>query len=256
MSRTVQNGARLDGVSLTCAVMDDTDFEVTRDAAPRIAVRPPASQDDVTVAIDQHTLWIEHLGKAGARADLSGQDLSGLDLQGALLGAAIMRGAVLRGRPLRGALLAMADLAQVDARDSDLFCADLQGAMLDRVTLMGACLAHVNASPLLMPGGRFQPASFVWARLRRTDLCAADLSQAWPDQVDLTEADWTSTRLTGAKFDATTEFPVGFDPARHDLAAHGPVQQGPVQPPSMVRQIARVPGCQAASRSRASSVPR
>jgi hypothetical protein len=32
----------------------------------------------------------------------------------------------------------------------------------------------------------------VRARLRRTDLCAADLSQAWLDQVDLTEADLTS----------------------------------------------------------------
>ena len=63
--------------------------------------------------------------------------------------------------------------------------------------------------------------------MRSADLRAADLSQARLDQVDLADADLGSARMgdailtpvsvAGARFNATTQFPPGFDPEQHGM---------------------------------------
>jgi hypothetical protein len=80
----------------------------------------------------------------------------------------------LRGRDLRSEDLADAFLVDADLSDTDLRGVDLAGANLENAILANA------------------------------DLRGADLSRA----------DLTNTRLLGARYDAATRWPEGFDPAR------------------------------------------
>src|SRR5438067_1564918 len=78
--------------------------------------------------------------------------------------------------------------------------ADLHGAYLVFAPLAGANLDFADLTDANLRG----------ANLAGVSLGLADLSGA-----DLTGANMSAAALTGAFYDATTRWPVGFDPRRH-----------------------------------------
>jgi hypothetical protein len=109
---------------------------------------------------------------------LEGLELAGRDLRGANLRGESLRGACLRGADLRGGFLGYADL-----RDADLRGAQLAGTYL------------------------------VTADLRDADLRGADL-RGDGIHASLNEGGLLGANLTGARYDRTTRWPRGFDPAQ------------------------------------------
>jgi hypothetical protein len=99
--------------------------------------------------------------------------LTGASQAGATLQGADLTGVDLRGVNLRGAILSGCSLCNADLRGADLTGADLSDARLDGAKFKGACLSAVDAS-------------------RARGLASAD--------------------LTGARYDAQTRWPDGFDP--------------------------------------------
>lgn len=119
----------------------------------------------------------------GEKADLHGAvlvfaPLSGTDLTRANLNGASLNGANLREARLQEAQLKGADLREADLEEADLGHADLAGA----------------------------------------DLRGADLRDAVPcllTTVDGVEIPGTDDNFDGARYDARTRWPDGFDPQRH-----------------------------------------
>ena len=97
-------------------------------------------QENLSVILKEHQLWLDSNGENGERADLSNKNLRGADLRGADLRAAYLIGADLRGADLRGADLIAANLFRADLRGAYLIGADLLGANLRGANLRGADL--------------------------------------------------------------------------------------------------------------------
>jgi uncharacterized protein YjbI with pentapeptide repeats len=176
-------------------------------------------------ALSQKSLRNDHFqiasnwdGKTKMREfDLSGRNLSRLDLAGADLTGAKLRGtdlyesdlsrAALNGADLHRANLWKADFSEVQLLDGlDLFHADLSAAILFKAKIFVANLhgAHLQGADL-------REAEVV-ADISRADLSAADLQGA-----DLRGAQklWEVYLLSGAKYDLSTKWPEGFDPAEY-----------------------------------------
>jgi uncharacterized protein YjbI with pentapeptide repeats len=88
--------------------------------------------------LDQHKIWVESGGEAGAKADFCGvnlakADLTGVNLQGAQMHRANLAGADLSMANLRGASLVRADL-----RNANLLGTELRGANLMGANVYGA----------------------------------------------------------------------------------------------------------------------
>jgi hypothetical protein len=132
-------------------------------------------------------------------ADLSGANLHGAHLRKAVLGAADLSGADLSGADLVQAFmpsdLSEADLTGADMREAEGAKTSLPNAILVRADLTGAILGGADLS-----GANLTGASLRSANLLGADLTGADLSQA---------------TLIGARYDAHTRWPAGFDPRRH-----------------------------------------
>jgi pentapeptide repeat protein len=116
-------------------------------------------------------------------AELQGAALGFADLAGADLAGAHLARAILRHTNLRGARLHQADL-----HGADLIAADLRGADLSGADLTRAKLFFTPADLKRVPGGPPMP----------------DPKLAW-----------NILKLTGARYDAHTRWPAGFDPVRH-----------------------------------------
>ena len=111
-------------------------------------------QENLSVILKEHQLWLDSNGENGERADLSNKNLRGADLRGADLRAAYLIGADLRGADLiaanlfradlRGAYLIGADLLGANLRGANLRGADLEGADLESADLEGADLEGVD----------------------------------------------------------------------------------------------------------------
>lgn len=127
-------------------------------------------------------------------ADLSFARLDDARLPGADLSAAFLPGARLTGADLSHALL-------VDARANE--AADLRSANLRGARLDGAWLRTARLDSASLVGASLAETDLFRATLREADLSAADLSRAR----HLDAAD-----LTGARYDASTRWPRGFDP--------------------------------------------
>ena len=112
-------------------------------------------QENLSVILKEHQLWLDSNGENGERADLSNKNLRGADLRGADLRAAYLIGADLRGADLiaanlfradlRGAYLIGADLLGANLRGANLRGADLEGADLEGVDLEG--VKHILLRP-------------------------------------------------------------------------------------------------------------
>jgi hypothetical protein len=118
--------------------------------------------------------------------------LARTDLRGAFLD-----GARLSNTSFRHSNLARAVMRGVDLRGSDLQYADLRQAWMDRAQLMGADLSHAYLQGANLNGAVLVNAKVIGAELRGVSLHDARLEGA-----DLQDAKW----------DATTRWPVGFQP--------------------------------------------
>ena len=122
-------------------------------------------QENLSVILKEHQLWLDSNGENGERADLSNKNLRGADLRGADLRAAYLIGADLRGADLRGADLIAANLFRADLRGAYLIGADLLGANLRGANLRGADLE----------GADLESADLEGADLEGVDLEGVDL---------------------------------------------------------------------------------
>jgi uncharacterized protein YjbI with pentapeptide repeats len=93
---------------------------------------------ELAAILDQHRIWAESGGEAGAKADLFGADLSHAELTGANLQGAFLNKANLRNADLSMANLRGASLVQADLRGANLLGTELRGANLMGATLYGA----------------------------------------------------------------------------------------------------------------------
>src|SRR6202030_702981 len=88
--------------------------------------------------LDEHKMWVESGGDAGAKADLTGANLAGADLTGVNLQDAILTKANLAGADLSMAELRGSNLGHADVRHATLLGTELRGANLMGATLYGA----------------------------------------------------------------------------------------------------------------------
>jgi uncharacterized protein YjbI with pentapeptide repeats len=120
----------------------------------------------------------------GYRANLAGANIQGTGLAKVNLQRANLQQANLQGADLAGALLMGANLRKADLRGADLLC-----------TFLG--------------GGCGRSADLTGADLRGTDLQHTDLEFYSRDGFKKV------VPLTGARYDARTRWPAGFDPVKH-----------------------------------------
>lgn len=110
-------------------------------------------------------------------------------------------GADLRGADLTSADLAGADLRFADLSGAKLLCTDFTGANLMNAKIMGTHCVGCYITGANLRGARLAHSMFIWAKLHGTDLTGCDLNR---------------TKLLWCRFDATTVWPVDFDPSeRH-----------------------------------------
>ncbi len=132
-----------------------------------------------------------HLSGCDGSPDLSYANLTNADLSHSFLGLCNLK---MHRVVMRGADLSHATLDGVDLRGADLRDTNFEGATLYMVDLSGADLRGSQLS--------FEPEGRVF--LEDADLRGADLQ----DATNLQWAYWD-----GAKYDASTRWPQGFDPA-------------------------------------------
>jgi len=102
--------------------------------------------------------------------------------------------------------------------DSDLRCADFSGAQLYGTYFYRANCAECNFTGALLQGVvldevDLRGVNFIGARLLADNMgSSCSLLGA-----DLRATNLANSVLTGCKYDSTTLFPIGFDPAVHDM---------------------------------------
>jgi uncharacterized protein YjbI with pentapeptide repeats len=110
--------------------------------APNSASEPTQGSSipliELAQILDEHKMWVESGGEAGAKADLTGANLAGADLTGVNLQDAILTKANLAGADLSMANLRGANLVHADLRNATLLGTELRGASLMGATLYGA----------------------------------------------------------------------------------------------------------------------
>lgn len=115
---------------------------------------------------------------------------------------------------LAGAALPDVRWAFADLEGVNLEGADLQGALLCGASLSSANLrrANLNGADLrdaALLSARFQGVSLRDADLRGADFAGSGLNRVlWSDELEAAD-------LSGARYDAATRWPWGFDPASH-----------------------------------------
>ncbi len=107
-----------------------------------------------------------------------------------------------------GAQLSSAGLEFADLDFADLDFANFAGASLRYASLSDAHLSQTNLTDANLTGADLERAQLTLANLANASLFRANIQGA-----DLTGADLTNTDLTGAVYNASTQFPSGFDPS-------------------------------------------
>lgn len=176
--------------------------------------------DELHSIIEAHGVWLQHDGRQGRRANLSGWDLQGIDFRNAYLPEANFRGANLRGANLSGATLQGADFAQSNIENTNFMDSRLDGSNFSRCEGMGAyfnnaTMVGCNFSSAIMEcadftntkvaGGKFREAFLVQAKFTNSDLdCAimryVNASEAIFNGANLQQADCRDTNFKYAQF--------------------------------------------------------
>jgi hypothetical protein len=158
-----------------------------------------------------------------ARASLEGADLYRANLQSAELRGADLTGADLRGADLRGADLSRPGHALVNEL-ADLGLTWL-AAMSLPLALFRSLLApgDLRAMVIIICAASFAQVfqtSLKWNEPLRSP---RNMRGAILEEADLRGAALAGTKLTGARYDARTRWPKGFDPTRHGATEHPPL---------------------------------
>jgi Pentapeptide repeats (8 copies) len=166
-------------------------------------VGAPDGPEHPTATVDEHmqrlefrkpdvqaAIWV--LGRRLPYPDPLQLYLARTDLRGAFLDRARLSGANIRHTNLARAVMRGADLT-----GSDLHDADLRQAWMDRSQLTGADLSHAYLQGATLIGAVLEN-----AKLTGADLRGANLHDARLEGADLNDVNW----------DATTVWPVGFEP--------------------------------------------
>ncbi|NBR85779.1 MAG: pentapeptide repeat-containing protein [Proteobacteria bacterium] len=152
-------------------------------------------------------------GKDLQNRDLRREDLVGANLAGANLTAADMTDVVMTKANLREANLSRARMGGADLSGADLRLANLESA-----GLQGANFSQANLEGLDLKGASLQNCNFRGANLRgvsgirdftRADFRDADLRGAY--LLGAVDYGGITAEFTGAKYDARTRWPKGFD---------------------------------------------
>jgi uncharacterized protein YjbI with pentapeptide repeats len=156
------------------------------------------------VTAEQLKDYIRRHGNSAANLDLSGRSLSGETLSGMVL-----RGIIFFEADLRGALLNGAHLENVDLRGADLsspllregsepFETKLDGANLQGVDLRGANLSKAKLRRTNLQAAQLQGCNLAEADLEGADLSSANLEDAILTGAKLNGANLTLAVLRGA----------------------------------------------------------
>jgi len=142
------------------------------------------------------------------REDLLGANLAGANLTAANLTDALMQKANLREANLSRASLGGADLTGADLRQANLELAGIQGANLSQANLEGLDLKGLSLQNCVLRGANLRGVSG-FRDLTRADFRDADLRGAY--LLGAVDYNGNSAKFTGAKYDARTRWPKGFD---------------------------------------------
>jgi hypothetical protein len=172
----------------------DSEPATERQSNAKQLARKPKPATDVRAALTV-------LGRLPSLPNVVRADLSDAHLDGANL----------RGMNLSGFRFVEANLEGADLWGADLWGADLQGAYLARANLMRANLARANLLVGHLQGADLANANLARANLARADLWEADLARADLRGANLARAFLHGVELQGARCDADTVWPDGFD---------------------------------------------
>ncbi len=142
------------------------------------------------------------------REQLDGANLAGANLTAADLTDAVMRKANLRDANLSRARMGGADLTGSDLRQANLELAGIQGANLSQANLEGLDLKGLSLQGCVLRGANLRGVSG-FRDLTRADFRDADLRGAY--LLGAVDYNGSSAKFTGAKYDARTRWPKGFD---------------------------------------------
>lgn len=102
-----------------------------------------------------------------------------------------------------------------------------QGAMqrdLSRADLAGANLREANLNGADLRGAKLWLADLAGADLRRANMRNTDLRESNLVGADLSDTNLQDANLTGARFDAATRWPMGFEPVTAGALARSSVR--------------------------------
>lgn len=142
------------------------------------------------------------------REDLNGANLAGANLTAADLTDAVMKKANLKEANLSRARMGGADLTGADLRLANLESAGLQRANLSQANLEGLDSKGVSLQGCILRGANLRGVSGI-RDFTRADFRDADLRGAY--LLGAVDYSGNSAKFTGAKYDARTRWPKGFD---------------------------------------------
>ena len=129
----------------------------------------------------------------GSSWDFSGQDLREADLKGTYIDGGNLSDCDLQGVDFSGSHLYGTYLYRANCSECDFTGALLQGVVLDEVNLSKVIFTDAQ----LIADNMGTPCSLLGSNLRAANL--------------------ENSTLTGCKYDSTTSFALGFDPAVHGM---------------------------------------
>lgn len=124
----------------------------------------------------------------------------------------------LQSDDLRGVSLAGADLRREKLLGSDLRGAHLRGANLEDATLHQSCFDGADLTGCRLAGTWLEGASFKGADLRGADFRGRGATRALARRME-------GAHFFGARYNAATRWPPGFDPAEHGCAYENDAEQ-------------------------------
>lgn len=142
------------------------------------------------------------------RENLESANLAGANLTAADMTDALMKKANLKEANLSRARMGGADLTGADLRQANLELAGIQGANLSQANLEGLDLKGLSLQGCVLRGANLRGVSG-FRDLTRADFRDADLRGAY--LLGAVDYNGNSAKFTGAKYDARTRWPKGFD---------------------------------------------
>lgn len=186
------------------------------------------------------------------RARFSKCVFDGCTLAGIKLREAYFSGCQLKKLDFSGAELVRANFGgerfgTVNLSDANLTEACLKATIFGKVRLDGTIASRVDCSGLIAAGAEFNECRLDGAMFNRGVLTGCKFVYCELHGVDFSEADFSGADLrhqddldealfTGARYDARTRFPKGFEPEAHGMALVGAPRANPSRSPRMTKE--------------------